>query len=137
MCGEQVDLGAIDAPVYIHGSREDHIVPWQAAYASTPLSGHQAPFVLGASGHIAGVINPPCKNKRSYWTNDKLPASADDWLASATETARQLVDRLGGLAQDQGGAMVAAPKTFGNGKLQSHRTRTRPLCQSKRPRLKA
>ena len=80
VCGEKVDLGSIKAPVFVYASREDHIVPWQAAYASTPLvkgegRGQGNKFVLGASGHIAGVINPPAKGKRSHWVNDKLPAT--------------------------------------------------------------
>ncbi|HSW23138.1 MAG TPA: class I poly(R)-hydroxyalkanoic acid synthase, partial [Burkholderiaceae bacterium] len=58
VCGEKIDLGAIDAPVYIYGSREDHIVPWHAAYESTTILNSKRRFVLGASGHIAGVINP-------------------------------------------------------------------------------
>jgi polyhydroxyalkanoate synthase len=78
--------GAIDVPTYIYGSREDHIVPWAAAYASTAaLLRNKLRFVLGASGHIAGVINPPAKKKRSHWTNDKLSESAHDWLAGAQE----------------------------------------------------
>jgi polyhydroxyalkanoate synthase len=85
VCGEPVDLGRIELPTFIYGSREDHIVPWKTAYASTGFLTGPQKFVLGASGHIAGVINPPAKKKRSYWTNDSLPASADDWFAGATE----------------------------------------------------
>ena len=85
VCGESVDLTLIDVPTFIYGSREDHIVPWQTAYASTSILS-ALKFVLGASGHIAGVINPPAKKKRSYWVNDSdLPESADDWFAGATE----------------------------------------------------
>lgn len=86
---ERVDLGKIDAPVFIYGSREDHIVPWAAAYESikllNPKKRSRNRFVLGASGHIAGVINPPAKKKRSYWTNDKPAADARAWLDSASE----------------------------------------------------
>lgn len=85
VCNAPVDLGAIDVPTYIYGSREDHIVPWMAAYASTALLKNKLRFVLGASGHIAGVINPPAKKKRSHWTNDALPESAHEWLAGAQE----------------------------------------------------
>ena len=88
-CGEPVDLSRIDVPTFIYGSREDHIVPWTSAYASAPLLAGPQKFVLGASGHIAGVINPPAKNKRSFWildTDDKaLPADPDAWLEAATE----------------------------------------------------
>ncbi|MDR5750483.1 MULTISPECIES: class I poly(R)-hydroxyalkanoic acid synthase [unclassified Caballeronia] len=88
-CGEAIDLSRIDVPTFIYGSREDHIVPWASAYASAPLLSGPQTFVLGASGHIAGVINPPSKNKRSFWMIDsedkRLPADPDDWLAAATE----------------------------------------------------
>ncbi|ALK30904.1 class I poly(R)-hydroxyalkanoic acid synthase [Burkholderia plantarii] len=90
VCGEPVDLTRIDVPTFIYGSRDDHIVPWQTAYASTSLLTGPLRFVLGASGHIAGVINPPAKNKRSYWTFDapdakELPEHAQDWFEAATE----------------------------------------------------
>jgi len=85
MCGETVDLGKLDMPVYLLATREDHIVPWQSAYLSTRILGGKLRFVLGASGHIAGVINPASKNKRSYWINDDVQADADAWLAAATE----------------------------------------------------
>ena len=75
VCGEKVDLGTIEAPVYIYASREDHIVPWDGAYRSTQILKGKQRFVLGASGHIAGVINPPAKKKRSYWIGTtQLPA---------------------------------------------------------------
>ena len=85
MCGVKVDLGRIDAPAYVLATREDHIVPWQAAYRSGQLLGGEKRFVLGASGHIAGVINPASRNKRSYWINAAAGADADAWLAGAEE----------------------------------------------------
>jgi polyhydroxyalkanoate synthase len=75
----------VRVPVYVLAAREDHIVPWKSAYQTTHLLNGAARFVLGASGHIAGVINPASKNRRSYWTNDRVPPSADEWLAAATE----------------------------------------------------
>ncbi|WP_345813966.1 class I poly(R)-hydroxyalkanoic acid synthase [Paraburkholderia sp. PREW-6R] len=88
-CGEPVDLTKIDVPTFIYGSREDHIVPWQTAYASVPLLAGPLKFVLGASGHIAGVINPPAKKKRSFWMLEgdaqALPESAQAWFDQATE----------------------------------------------------
>jgi polyhydroxyalkanoate synthase len=88
-CGEPIDLSKVDVPTFIYGSREDHIVPWQSAYASVPLLAGPLKFVLGASGHIAGVINPPAKKKRNYWTLEgdakTLPQSADEWLDAASE----------------------------------------------------
>ena len=84
-CGVPVDLGEIGVPTYLYGSREDHIVPWHGAYESTKLLSGPLRFVLGASGHIAGVINPASKGKRNHWIGDSLPESADDWLAAATD----------------------------------------------------
>lgn len=83
--GVPIDLGSIQAPTYIYGSRDDHIVPWRAAYASTQLIKSQVRFVMGASGHIAGVINPAHRNKRNYWVGTQCPASADDWISQARE----------------------------------------------------
>ncbi len=85
MCGQKVDLGRLDMPVYLLATREDHIVPWQSAYQSTRLLSGNVRFVLGASGHIAGVINPASKNKRSYWVNDDVKIDAEGWLTAATE----------------------------------------------------
>jgi polyhydroxyalkanoate synthase subunit PhaC len=87
VCGEALDLSKIKAPAFIYGSREDHIVPWKGAWESTKILGGKCRYVLGASGHIAGVINPPQAGKRSHWTNEKPAASADAWLAGATEHA--------------------------------------------------
>jgi polyhydroxyalkanoate synthase subunit PhaC len=83
MCGTPVDLGRIDMPSYVLAAQDDHIVLWHAAYRSTQLLGGKTRFVLGASGHIAGVINPAAKNRRSYWADGSLGDDADKWLASA------------------------------------------------------
>jgi polyhydroxyalkanoate synthase subunit PhaC len=83
MCGTPVDLAHIDMPSYVLATQEDHIVPWRSAYRTTQLVGGKSQFVLGASGHIAGVINPASKNKRSYWHGGKQGDDAEAWLASA------------------------------------------------------
>ena len=83
MCGQAIDLGHITMPSYVLATREDHIVPWRTAYKSVGLLGGDLTFVLGASGHIAGVINPAAKNRRNYWTNELLTDDPDDWLARA------------------------------------------------------
>ncbi len=85
MLGERVDLGKVKVPAYVLASKEDHIVPWKTAYRSTDLLGGEKRFVLAASGHIAGVINPASKNRRSYWVGDLPAAAAEDWLAAAGE----------------------------------------------------
>ncbi len=87
VCGETLDLGKLDMPTYLVGTREDHIVPWRGAFASSRLLKGPTRFVLGASGHIAGVINPPAKKKRSYWTNAELQGDPETWMASAEEHA--------------------------------------------------
>jgi polyhydroxyalkanoate synthase len=92
-CGERIDLNRIQVPAYVFAAKEDHIVPWKAAYASARLLPGDGPgsvrFVLGASGHIAGTINPPTKNKRSFWTSPDggMPANSEAWLANANEQA--------------------------------------------------
>jgi polyhydroxyalkanoate synthase len=89
VCGQPIDFGKINAPSYIYSSREDHIVPWTSAYASTQLLNGPKRFVIGASGHIAGVINPPNKKKRSYWAyaplRGKFPKDPQVWLNAAAE----------------------------------------------------
>ena len=72
-------------PHFMLATREDHIVPWQSSYLGRKHLGGKSTFVLGASGHIAGVINPAAKNKRSHWINENGTASPEEWLASATE----------------------------------------------------
>jgi polyhydroxyalkanoate synthase len=79
--GEQVDLASIDVPTFVYASKEDHIVPWKSAYAGTQLLSGEVVFVLGASGHVAGVINPPAKNKRNYW----IAAAAEGETAAAPD----------------------------------------------------
>jgi poly[(R)-3-hydroxyalkanoate] polymerase subunit PhaC len=83
MAGAPIDLGALKMPAYVYASREDHIVPWRAAYRTPSLLGGDATFVLGASGHIAGVVNPVNSSRRDYWTGTSLPDDADEWLEQA------------------------------------------------------
>src|SRR3990167_6854677 len=116
VCGKPLDLGKIQTPTFIYGSREDHIVPWKAAYGSTGvLKGvKDKTFVLGASGHIAGLINPASKNKRSHWVNSQLPAAADDWFKTATEQPGSWWPVWSGWLAKHGGKLVPAPKAYGN-----------------------
>jgi polyhydroxyalkanoate synthase subunit PhaC len=84
-CGERIDLSKVKVPIYILASREDHIVPWQSAFRSKNIMGKEPRLVLAASGHVAGVINPPARKKRSYWINEDLNSEADNWLDKADE----------------------------------------------------
>ncbi|MEQ1519166.1 MAG: alpha/beta fold hydrolase, partial [Usitatibacteraceae bacterium] len=85
MCGTPVDLSYVDMPAFVFAAREDHIVPWRTAYASAACLGGKTEFVLGASGHIAGVVNPPAKHKRSYRFGVGPRVSNQQWLESSTE----------------------------------------------------
>ena len=119
VCGQKIDLKKIDIPAYIYGSREDHIVPIGGAYATTQQLPGKKRFVMGASGHIAGVINPPAKKKRSYWTNDKLPvnkfpAAQADWLKTATEHPGSWWTDWSSWLKGHAGKQIAAPKAYGS-----------------------
>ena len=119
VAGSKIDLGKIDAPVFVYGSREDHIVPWQAAYASclllNPKKKNRNRFLLGASGHIAGVVNPPAKKKRSYWTNSQVGVDAQSWFDGAVEHPGSWWPEWASFLSEHGGKMVKVPAKPGNG----------------------
>ncbi len=115
VAGQKVDLRKIDIPVYVYGSREDHIVPIAGAYATVNHLPGKKRFVMGASGHIAGVINPPAKKKRSYWTNDKLPKTHAEWVQGAQEHPGSWWTDWAAWLKPHGGKQVAAPKRYGKG----------------------
>ena len=117
VCGEKMDLSRLKLPVYIYGSREDHIVPINAAYASTQVLPGKKRFVMGASGHIAGVINPPAKGKRSHWirADGKLPKTLDAWLDGAQEHPGSWWTDWSDWLKGHAGKQVAAPKAYGKG----------------------
>jgi polyhydroxyalkanoate synthase len=121
VAGEKIDLGLIDAPTFIYGSRDDHIVPWLSAFGSLDILNQGKPganrFVLGASGHIAGVINSPAKNKRNYWVNDGNNAGAADgqaWFDGATEVKGSWWPQWSAFLAQHGGADVDARAEPGN-----------------------
>ncbi|WP_322999623.1 class I poly(R)-hydroxyalkanoic acid synthase [Castellaniella sp.] len=118
VCGQAVDLRALDMPAYLYASRDDHIVPWGSAYASTLLLRGPLRFVLGESGHIAGVINPPERGRRGYWSRDAdaLPSDPSEWLAHASHAKGSWwPDWLAWLA-DHAGPMRQASRSLGNRK---------------------
>ncbi len=121
VCGQKLDLGKVDIPVYLYGSREDHIVPIGGAYASTQVLPGKKRFVQGASGHIAGVINPPAKNKRSHWirADGKLPKTHAAWLEGAVEHPGSWWTDWSHWLKVQAGKQIAAPKTYGKGKYKA------------------
>ena len=83
MCGTPVDLRRLDMPAYVFATREDHIVPWKTAYAGARLLAGKIDFLLGASGHIAGVVNPASRNRRNYWIGGALNDDPERWLQAA------------------------------------------------------
>ena len=82
--GVAIDLRKVKTPAFILSTREDHIAPWRSTYAATRLYGGKVRFVLAASGHIAGVINPP-GSKYGHWENEANPPTPEEWLAGAAE----------------------------------------------------
>jgi polyhydroxyalkanoate synthase len=113
-CGVGVDLGKVVRPTFILATREDHIVPWRSAYRSLALLGGEKKFVLGASGHIAGVINPAAGNKRSYWTSNAFPEDADAWLEQASEERGSWWPQWSQWLEGFKGGKRAAPAQTGN-----------------------
>jgi polyhydroxyalkanoate synthase len=119
--GTALDFSRLDMPAYIFGTRDDHIVPWASAYASTQLLKGASRFVLGASGHIAGVVNPPAKQRRSYWTLDpapgaerQLPNEPARWLEQASEHPGSWWTDWASWLAPHGGGQADAPRTAGN-----------------------
>ena len=87
LLGEPIDLGRIDLPCYVFAARDDHIAPWRSVYRGARRLGGQRRFVLAASGHFAGVINPPAGGRYSHWLHADLPPEPDAWFAGAAEMA--------------------------------------------------
>ncbi|PIT79474.1 class I poly(R)-hydroxyalkanoic acid synthase [Limnohabitans sp. JirII-29] len=121
VCGQKLDLSKVDIPVYIYGSREDHIVPIGGAYASTQVLPGKKRFVMGASGHIAGVINPPAAKKRCYWTGSEttFPKDVNQWIGKAKEHAGSWWPDWADWLKAHAGKQIAAPKTYGKGRYKA------------------
>ena len=112
MLGEKIDLRSIALPAYVYASREDHIVPWRTAYRTLALLQGESTFVLGASGHIAGVVNPPEAGKRNYWTHAGSEATPDAWLDAARSHPGSWWPHWDAwLAAHKGGERAAPPVT--------------------------
>jgi polyhydroxyalkanoate synthase len=116
MSGVPIDLGAIGVPTYVYASREDHIVPWRTAFRTTSLVGGDVSFVLGSSGHIAGVVNPVTSSRRNYWASDALPENPDEWLLHAKSYAGSWWPHWYAWIARHGGKRQRAPKTTGSAK---------------------
>jgi polyhydroxyalkanoate synthase subunit PhaC len=116
--GVPIDLGKITQPVFILSTREDHIAPWKSTYAATHLYQGPVRFCLSASGHIAGVVNPPDAKKYCYWTSGKTPATPDAWLAQAQQQPGSWWPEWGKWIAKSGGGKVKA-RVPGQGKLKA------------------
>lgn len=114
--GVPIDLRRIETPTFMLSTREDHIAPWASTYAGVNLFSGPVTFTLAASGHIAGVVNPPAAEKYSHWTNPKRPKSPDSWLAGATEHKGSWWPEWDKWIAKQSKAKVSARKP-GDGKL--------------------
>jgi len=116
LCGVKIDLGKIDCPVYFLSAIEDHIAPWKTTFIGTELVKGPVEFVLAASGHVAGVINPANKNKRHFWIEGELGKGDEKWLETATEVPGSWWSHWDKWLKGQGGKMIDAPKELGNEK---------------------
>jgi polyhydroxyalkanoate synthase len=114
ICGEQIDLRDITIPVYFLSTIEDHIAPWKGTFKGTEMMQGKIEFVLGASGHVAGVINPASKNRRNYWTGGELGQGADHWLETAERQEGSWWPNWAKWIRPKSGKKVDAPKDYGN-----------------------
>lgn len=114
MLGTPVSLKRLKMPTFVFAAREDHIVPWRGGFASARALGGKVKFVLGASGHIAGTINPASKGKRSYWVNDKLTPDAEKWFVEAQEHPGSWWTEWSKWLRPHAGKMIPARKKLGD-----------------------
>jgi polyhydroxyalkanoate synthase len=117
--GVPVDLARVDRPSFIVATREDHIVPWRSAYRSLEILGGEKTFVLGAAGHVAGVVNPAAKKRRSYWAGTPYAADPDAWLERASEHAGSWWTQWSAWLEPYKGGARKAPKKPGNARYKS------------------
>ena len=115
--GVKIDLSGVKTPAYFLSASQDHIALWQASYKGAHLLGGKNRFVLGGSGHIAGVINPPAADKYNYWTNDELPTDSDEWFKNATSHRGSWWPDWQQWVEQQGGAERVAARSPGDGPL--------------------
>lgn len=113
---QPLDLSQIKTPVYLASTKDDHIAPWKSTYAATQLYAGPVRFVLSASGHIAGIVNPPAANKYCYWTNEKNVSAPDDWFEASEMHEGSWWGDWQKWVEKHGGAKVAK-RIPGDGKL--------------------
>jgi polyhydroxyalkanoate synthase len=116
--GIPLDLGAIEAPLLAISLKDDHVSAWAATYQSTKLWGGAKQFLLGGSGHNAGVINPPSANRHGYWINDGMPEAAEQWLEGAQRKEGSWWPHWQARLSEDGEAEKVAARVPGNGGLE-------------------
>ena len=116
--GVPIDLGKVKVPLYFASTLEDHIAPWKSTYAGAQLFAGKVRFVLGGSGHIAGIINPPAANKYGYWTNDQIAQTPQAWLEAAKQHTGSWWNDWAKWVKPYAGDKVAA-RVPGKGKLKA------------------
>jgi polyhydroxyalkanoate synthase len=117
--GVAIDLGAIETPLLAISLKDDHVSAWQATYDSARLFGGKVDFLLGGSGHNAGVINPPSANKHRFWTNAEMPATAEEWLESADRQEGSWWPHWQARLSEAGKAPKVKARVPGEGKLKA------------------
>jgi len=114
--GQPIDIGKVDIDAFIVGGVTDHITPWKACYRTTKMLGGRKEFVLSNSGHIQSILNPPGNPKAKYFVNDKLPDTADEWAAGASEVMGSWWERWATWLGERSGETIPTPKKLGNRK---------------------
>ncbi|MEQ8595008.1 MAG: alpha/beta fold hydrolase [Parvibaculum sp.] len=114
--GQPIDLGKVAIDAFIVGGVTDHITPWKACYRTTKMLGGKKEFVLSNSGHIQAILNPPGNPKAKYFVNDKLPDTADEWAAGASEVMGSWWERWASWLGERSGETIPTPKKLGNRK---------------------
>ena len=114
ICGESIDLSKVKTPCYFFSAIEDHIAPWKSTFSATETFKGPLEFVLGASGHVAGVINPASKNRRHYWIKGETGKGPDHWLETAEKQEGSWWPHWSEWLKRRAGKKIDAPKDYGN-----------------------
>lgn len=114
VCGEPIDLTKIKVPSFFLSTMEDHIAPWKATFKATEMFSGTVDFVLGASGHVAGVINPASRNRRHYWINGEQGKGPDHWLETAERQEGSWWPHWAEWTRRRAGKKIPAPKELGD-----------------------
>ena len=114
ICGEPIDLRRVKTPCYFLSTMEDHIAPWKGTFKALDLFSGTVEFVLGASGHVAGVINPAKKNRRNYWIKGEMGQGPDTWLETAERQEGSWWNHWSDWVRRRSGKKVEPPREYGN-----------------------